>query len=457
MATKHLETDYLILGAGAMGMGFADVILSEDPAARIVMVDRHANPGGHWNDVYPFVRLHQPAAFYGLHSTELGTGGADLSSGANLVAYFRDAMDTFVRSGRVTFLPMSEYEGDGRIRSIVDPDVVTTVTARRRVVDATRSNVQVPSICPPKYDVDPEATLVTPNELARIRRPWERYVIIGAGKTGIDAILFLLDNGVSPERIRWIMPNDAWLLDRGAMQPDLVLDSVVAMVESIADAGGAVQDAFLDLERRGVVFRLDRESLPPKWRCATVDRREYAQLLRVQDVVRLGRVRRVGADEVELEDGTLDVTEETLFVDCTANGLARLDPVPIFGPGTVTLQPVFMCQQTFSAALIAHLERLDMDDAQRNRVCAPVPLPEEVADLAPALVVTSRNMLSCNRHMALWLRRTRLFLGHHAPLHRYLRGSARLARIQKRAESSTERMRLAELAAERREPVGSGT
>ena len=45
MPTQHLETDYLILGAGAMSMGFADVILDEDPAARIVMVDRHANPG----------------------------------------------------------------------------------------------------------------------------------------------------------------------------------------------------------------------------------------------------------------------------------------------------------------------------------------------------------------------------------------------------------------------------
>ena len=88
-AAQHLDTDYLILGAGAMGMAFADVILDEDPEARIVIVDRHANPGGHWNDVYPFVRLHQPAEFYGLNSTPLGHGGADLSSGAEIVAYFR--------------------------------------------------------------------------------------------------------------------------------------------------------------------------------------------------------------------------------------------------------------------------------------------------------------------------------------------------------------------------------
>jgi hypothetical protein len=347
---------------------------------------------------------------------------------------------------------MSEYEGDGRVRSVIDPDLVTTVSARRRIVDGTYSHVQVPSICPPRYEVDEDVTLVPPNELARIRRPWEHYVIIGAGKTAIDAILFLLDNGVAPQRIRWIMPNDSWLLDRGAMRPDLVLDSVVAMVQSIADAS-VVQDAFLDLERQGIVFRLDQESLPPKWRCATVDRRELAALRRVEDVVRLGRVRRVGRDELELDDGTLDVGAGTLFVDCSANGLAKRDPVPIFAPGRVTLQPAFMCQQTFSSALIAHLELLGLDDAQRNRACAPVPLPEQAIDLADALVTTTRNMLSCNRHMAPWLRRTRLFLGHHAPIHRYLLASAKLARIQRRATASMQQMHSAERAGAQREAV----
>ena len=49
----------------------------------VVMVDRHANPGGHWNDAYPFVRLHQPAAFYGLNSTQLGQGGERANSGGS--------------------------------------------------------------------------------------------------------------------------------------------------------------------------------------------------------------------------------------------------------------------------------------------------------------------------------------------------------------------------------------
>lgn len=433
--TEHLETDYLILGAGAMSMGYADVILSEDPTAQIVMVDRHANPGGHWNDAYPFVRLHQPAVYYGLNSTNLGRGGEDLSAGPDLVAYFRDAMDRFVRTGRVRFLPMSDYVGDGRIVSTVDRDRTTTVTARRRIVDGTYNQVKVPSTSPPRYDVDPEVTLIPPNGLARVDRPWDSYVIIGAGKTGIDAILFLLDNGVAPHRVRWVMPNDAWLLDRGAMRPDIVLDTVVEMSRSIA-AGSVVQDAFDHLEREGIVFRFDESRTPTKWRCATVNRDELARLRRVEDVVRLGRVRSIVPGELRLDEGTVECTDDTLFVDCTANGLATVEATPIYAPGRVTLQPVFMCQQTFSAALIAHLELLDLDDARRNQVCRPVPHPEQAIDLARAIVVTAQNMLDCNRHMAVWLRRSRLFLGYHAPMHRYLVACVRLAMTQRRATAA---------------------
>ncbi|MCB0937232.1 MAG: NAD(P)/FAD-dependent oxidoreductase [Mycobacterium sp.] len=438
-AAQHLDTDYLILGAGAMGMAFADVIVDEDPKARIVMVDRHANPGGHWNDVYPFVRLHQPAEFYGLNSTPLGQGGADLSSGAEIVAYFRRAMDRFLATGRVRFLPMSEHRGDGRIVSTVDPDLITTVTAARRVVDATFMNVTVPSVCPPRYGVDPGVTLIPPNGLARIGQPPQRYVVVGAGKTGMDAILFLLDNGVAPERIQWIMPHDAWLLDRGAMQPGIVLDSVVRMMSSLVDARD-IDDVFLRLERDGVLFRLDTAILPTKWRCATVDRPELSRLRRIENIVRMGRVQRIGNAEMLLDGGTVEVAEDSVFVDCTADGLARLDPQPLFTPGRVTLQPIFMCQQTFSAALIAHLELLKTGDARRNRICTAVPHPQLKEDLPGQLVTTAQNMINCNRAIPLWLRRSRLYLGHHSAPQSYLAGSAKILLMQRRALAAMNRI-----------------
>ena len=67
MDLQAIDADYLIVGSGAAGMAFADTLLDES-SARIVMVDRHHGPGGHWNDAYPFVRLHQPSAYYGVNS-----------------------------------------------------------------------------------------------------------------------------------------------------------------------------------------------------------------------------------------------------------------------------------------------------------------------------------------------------------------------------------------------------
>ena len=78
-------------------MAFADVIQNESDAS-FVLVDRHARPGGHWNDSYPFVRLHQPSSFYGVNSRRLGNDTIDqvgwnaglyeLASGTEVVTYF---------------------------------------------------------------------------------------------------------------------------------------------------------------------------------------------------------------------------------------------------------------------------------------------------------------------------------------------------------------------------------
>ena len=438
-ATEHRDADYLILGAGAMGMAFADVILAEDRAARIVMVDRHANAGGHWNDAYPFVRLHQPAAFYGINSTHLGQGGADLTSGPEIVAYYKNAMDRFLATGRVVFLPMSEYGQDGRIVSTVDRDRITQVTAHRRVVDGTYMQVRVPSVCPPGYRVDSDVTVIAPNGLAQVRQPAQRYVVIGAGKTGIDSILFLLDQGVAPDRIQWIVPNDAWLWDRATVQPGLAMATIMALVQSVAGAS-TVDDVFLHLERQGIVCRVDTTSLPTKWRCATIDRTELGGLRRIEDVVRMGRVQRISNDAIHLDRGTVAVAEDTLFIDCSANGLARIQRQPLFSPGHITLQSVFMCQQTLSAALIARLELLDVTDDRRNRILTAVPHPELKQDLPTCLVTSAQNMINYSRQLPLWLRHCRLYFAHHEPLHRYVLGSAKLAMVQHRAVASMNKM-----------------
>ena len=235
MPTSALETDYLVIGAGATAMAFVDTLLSEDADATVLMVDRHHRPGGHWNDAYPFVRLHQPSEWYGVASRELSHGTRDaigfnaglygLASGAQVLAYFDQVMQQrFLPSGRVRWLPMSEirtYEtGVHDVRSLMS-GARQQVSVHRKVVDATHARTAVPSTHAPKYMLGPGVYCVPLNRLPDISRPHAAYAVVGSGKTGMDAILWLLENGVAPERIRWVMPRDAWLMNRANFQPGL--------------------------------------------------------------------------------------------------------------------------------------------------------------------------------------------------------------------------------------------
>lgn len=59
-----METDYLVIGAGALGMGFVDTLM-EHSDSEVVIIDRRHGSGGHWLDSYHFVQLHQPSMNYG--------------------------------------------------------------------------------------------------------------------------------------------------------------------------------------------------------------------------------------------------------------------------------------------------------------------------------------------------------------------------------------------------------
>ena len=76
---SEIETDYLIVGTGALSMSFADSLLDRCDA-HITFIDQHPRPGGHWNIAYPFVTLHQPSATYGLNSMDLDDGRAFTAS-----------------------------------------------------------------------------------------------------------------------------------------------------------------------------------------------------------------------------------------------------------------------------------------------------------------------------------------------------------------------------------------
>ena len=46
----ELTTDYLIIGAGALGMGFLDEIIRNSEDNQAIIVDVRDKPGGHWSE-----------------------------------------------------------------------------------------------------------------------------------------------------------------------------------------------------------------------------------------------------------------------------------------------------------------------------------------------------------------------------------------------------------------------
>lgn len=146
------------------------------------------------------------------------------------------------------------------------------------------------------------------------------------------------------------------------------------------------------------------------YRCATVTQAELEQLRRIDDVVRLGHVVRIEQDTIVLEDGRVPTSAITLHVHCAADGLAHRPSVPVFDGDAITLQAVRTCQQVFSAAFTAHVEATIEDEAEKNRICTPVPHPDTDIDYLRTTLADSNNLMQwmMNEELAQWLRNSRL-------------------------------------------------
>ncbi len=393
--TRTLETDYLVIGAGAMGMAFVDALI-DHADVHVTLVDRRHASGGHWLDAYPFVQLHQASVFYGVASTVLGSGARQTSGPeaglqerarqSEIRAYYDDILHRrFLGSGRVAFIGGSEYHAAGsshRVTSLVSGESVEVVV-RRRVVDATYLSPTIPATTPPPFGVDAGVRAAPVNALATLADAPPGFVIVGSGKTATDAIVWLLHNRVTPDRVMWVRPRDPWMLNRAVVQPDpAVAVGLAADTMAAAAAAESLDDMFLRLEAAGVMLRIDRDITPTMAKTPTLAEWELDLLRSVERVVRRGHIERVTRSSIVFADDSVPIAPGSLVVHCAASGLQYPPMVPIWGADKIRLQTIRAGFPCFNAALAGYVEATRDDDRERNRLCPPNTLPDTASSWA---------------------------------------------------------------------------
>lgn len=413
-----VDVDYLVVGAGAMGMGFVDALIDHAPDVSVALVDRRDGVGGHWRHAYPFVRLHQSSTFYGVASTLLG-GGRLQDSGPEaglhvradkptICAYYDQVLaERMVGTGRVRFFPRHDYLGGRQVVSYESGERFE-VPARCRVVDAHYLAPDIPAETEPRFAVAEGACVIGVNDLPVWEGSPSEYVIVGSGKTATDACVWLLGHGIDPDAICWVRPRDPWMLNRALIQPDpTIYLGMVAQLMELAGAASSLPELFLDLEAAGIMLRIDPAVTPTMAKAPTLSTWELELLRSIGRVVRRGHLRQARRGRLDFDEGSVVVAEDALVVNCAANGLKNPPLVPLWGPEVITLQPVRAGFPCLGAALAGYVEATRTVDEEKNRLCSPSSYGNSLTDWARMNVLGSRNVarFSAEPDIADWVNR----------------------------------------------------
>jgi hypothetical protein len=400
---RTVEADYLVVGAGAMGMAFTDAV-TDHADVRVALVDRRHGVSGHWLAAYPFVRLHQASAFYGVASTLLGGGQLqqrgpeqglqERASQPEICAYYDRMLDRMIESGKVEFFANSEYLGDRTVVSRISGERFA-VPERCRVVNAHHLAPSVPAEKPPPFGVAEDARVLPVNDLVTLEEAPSQYVVVGSGKTATDACIWLLARGVDPDAICSVRPREPWMLNRAVVQPDpAIFLGMAADTMQAAERADSLEDLFLRLEDAGIMLRIDRTVTATMAKTPTLATWELDELRTLENVVRRGHLETVDRGKLTFADGSVAVADDAVVVHCAADGLKYPPLVPVWAPEAITLQPVRAGFPCFGAALIGYVEATRHDDAEKNRLCPPSPYGNSMAEWARMNVLGTRAAMS---------------------------------------------------------------
>jgi hypothetical protein len=198
--------------------------------------------------------------------------------------------------------------------------------------------------------------------------------VFGARKTGQDACLWLLANGVAQDLIRWVRPRDPRIQTRLRAQPGPGLEKTIEICSRAIEAAAisaSVEELYGRLENAGVLVRIDPEVEPTCYAGAVISDRKLQQLRKIQDVVRLGWVHRIDANRITLDDGEIETSPDTLHIHCATQALGSPNVTEVFDGNRITLQNLRCGLLRLSAAIIGFVEATRTNEREKNAPCHP--------------------------------------------------------------------------------------
>jgi hypothetical protein len=434
-----------------MGMAFTDVLLREHPACTVAIVDRRHRPGGHWHDASSYSRLHSTSAYYGVSSRPFPSRKKvedlpesekwERPSRDEIIAYYDDVMQDFKQmKSRVMYYPMCNWDNDKKqITSILSDSFTVPVLVKCKVVNTTMlSAATIPSSVSrgkPQFHVEPGVQCVPANELPRVMAPHSKYVVLGSGRKGMEAVLWLLSMGVNPSMLQWVVPRDMWCFHREAMMPDQFAETI-ATFHSVIKKAASCTDVMRELQFQGILCRIHDDIGSPFYSAGThppprnfmeeamafhgwqVSKDELQNLRQVKDIIRQGHVKEIHAERMVLEGGVVPEAQDVLYIDCTSS-LHRDPPplVPIWTEKTINMQmitEVYNGAGDFNPCLAASLTgfleaKFPDSDEWKNSACTPAKTVDTVLDWWKSQSATTERFgnLANERVVRSWLVGTR--------------------------------------------------
>jgi len=415
----NITCDYLIVGAGTGCLSFVDTLLTLREDVTFVIVDRNSRPGGHWTSAYPFVLLHQPSCYYGVKSLSLGKldkNGKEIynlndrATADEICVYYRKVVENFVATGRVRTYFEANYEGEAAGLNETNSSTYNDPTAKITHIFTTKEGRSIHVKCMKvvqsetkaivpsmrkgvPFPIDEKVVKAIPlNHLPKhIGKTRQKYMVIGAGKSGVDAINYLLDHGnVDPDQIIWIVSQSNWYWLRDGISPHPAPGSGFwkrvnkTFFEPLVK-GKSADEVFLLMEKVGAMGRVDPDDghFPRVFKGASISNHDLANLRRLKNVVKnRGRVTSITSREVIIQNGAHTIPfspSDTVIVDCMADdnlfGYFDFDEnFELFNPHKIRLGPTTSLynpshSSSQAAFLEANFDDSEAGDAVKNSFC----------------------------------------------------------------------------------------